>query len=142
MRRLLIILSLCTASFGGLSLAVPASAPAAQSRVISDCVSHSRLTGTYTPAALRGALGAMSADVKEYTNCYDVIQRQLLAQLGGKSTGPGSGGSGGGGSFLPTPVIVVLVLLILAAVTFGAVAVRRRAGGAPPDDPSGPPDGV
>ena len=73
---------------------------------------------------LRGALTTMPADVKEYTNCYDVIQRTLLAQVGGH--GGGSGGSGSGGSFLPTPLLVVLILLGLGAVSFGAVAIRRR----------------
>jgi hypothetical protein len=67
----------------------------------------------------------MPADVKEYTDCYDVVQRQLLAQIGG-GHGGGAGGSGSGGSFLPTPLLVVLILLGLGAVSFGVVAIRRR----------------
>jgi hypothetical protein len=66
----------------------------------------------------------MPADVKEYTDCYDVIQRTLLAQAGGH--GGGSGGSGSGGSFLPTPLLVVLIVLALGAVSFSVAAIRRR----------------
>jgi hypothetical protein len=110
---------------------------ASQSQVVADCVAHGRLTQTYSAGQLRIGLATMNADTKEYTNCQDVLQRALLAQLAGTHpTGNGSG-SGSGGSFLPTPVIVVLVLLALAAVTFGAFALRSRRG--PPDDPAGPP---
>lgn len=106
-------------------------AGAAQTRPVADCNAHGHLTRKYSDAQLRTALSTMSADVKEYTNCYDVIQRALLAQLG-TPTGSGTGGGSSGGSFLPTPVIIVLVLLVLAAVAFAAVAIRRRGKG--PDD--------
>jgi hypothetical protein len=110
------------------ALIAPASAAAAQSPVVADCVEHGQLTQTYTLGQLRTGLSTMSADVKEYTNCFDVIQRALNQQLAGvtpKTTTTGSG-SGSGGSFLPTPVIVILVLLALAVVTFVAISLRRR----------------
>ncbi len=132
MRRSLLaavtVLGLALSGAGAL-VAVPASA--AQSPV-ADCNANARLTTHYTAAQLRNALATMPADVKEYTDCYDVIQRALLADLG-QLKGNGSGGSGG--SFLPTPVIVVLVVLVLAAAGFGTAALRRRgAGGADHDD--------
>ena len=108
------------------ALAAVMSAPAsgATNPVITDCVAHGQLTTTYTIGQLHQALGALSAETREYTNCQDVINRAIAAAVGGKDTG-GTGGSGSG-SFLPTPVIVILVVLILAAVTFGALAIRRR----------------
>jgi hypothetical protein len=93
--------------------------------VIKDCNNNGRLTQHYSTHDLQRALSIMPASIKQYTNCLDVIHRQLDLQLSGKDNG---GGGGSGGSFLPTPVIVILVLLALAAVTFGAVAVRRRRG--------------
>ena len=138
MRRL----SIATALTSVLALALAAAGPAAaaQSPVVGDCVAHGQLTQTYTEGQLRSALSTMSASVKEYTDCPDVIQRALLSQLG-KPVNPGQtkSSSGSGGSFLPTPVIVVLVLLALAGVTFGAIAIRRRQAG--PDSPGddGPP---
>jgi hypothetical protein len=126
MTRRLLALVVVGFAAGVVTAGVPAAPAAAAngSQVISDCNTHGRLTQRYSVAQLRTALNAMPADVKEYTDCYDVIQRALLAQLGGAHTGGGD--SGGGGAFLPTPLIVVLVLLALAAVGLGAVALRRR----------------
>lgn len=109
-----------------LVVAVSAPAAAASNPVITDCVAHGALTKTYTLPELHKALGSLSAETREYTNCQDVINRAIAAAVSGKS-GSGTGGSGSG-SFLPTPVIVILVILILAAVTFGALAIRRRRG--------------
>jgi hypothetical protein len=107
-----------------------AAAPAAASSgsgVIADCNKHLRLTRTYSIAQLQNALQTLPADIAEYSNCKDVIQRALLVAQG-KTAGSGDGGTGGssGGSALPTPLIVVLVVLALGAVTLGAVAIRRR----------------
>jgi hypothetical protein len=119
MRKLSILITLVCV----LAAASPASAR--QSAVVGDCVAHGQLTQTYSEGQLKTGLSTMSAAVKEYTNCYDVIQRALLGQLGGVRPTTGAT-SGSGGSFLPTPVIVVLVLLALGGVTFGAIAIRRR----------------
>jgi hypothetical protein len=131
------ILSVAVLCLGALALgqAVVPPARASQPQVVADCNSHGRLTQTYSDAQLRNALSTMSADVKEYTDCYDVIQRALLAQLGGSHQRSDGSNSGSGGSFLPTPLIVLLVLLALGAVTFGAVAIRRRGAGGAPDGP-------
>jgi hypothetical protein len=113
------------------SAAVALPVSAAQSQVVADCNAHGHLTGHYSSAQLRNSLSTMSADVKEYTNCYDVIQRALLAQLGASHAGSGSpaGSQSSSGSFLPTPVVVVLVLLVLGAAGFAVLAVRRRGPG-------------
>jgi hypothetical protein len=104
----------------GLILAAPA-AGAGGNPIINDCFTHGRLTRQYSVPALRHALAVMPAEVKQYSNCYDVIQTSLAN--GGK---PGGLGSGGGGSFLPTPVLVVLIIVVLALVTAGAIGYRRR----------------
>jgi hypothetical protein len=132
MRRFSILLALfgtLLAPVGGLFAAAPAAA--AGSQAVADCNAHARLTQQYSAGQLRAALSTMPADVKEYTDCFDVIQRQLLAQIGGSHQNGGSG-QGSGGSFLPTPLIVVLVALVVGAGIFAAVAVRRRGGGGPP----------
>ncbi|MHB8658993.1 MAG: hypothetical protein ACYC91_13745 [Solirubrobacteraceae bacterium] len=111
----------------GLALAAPASsALAAGSPVVADCNAHGQLTRHYSSAQLKSALGTLPADIKEYTNCYDVIQRQLLAQLGRSGSGAG-GSSGSGGSFLPAPVLVLLILVVLGGAGYAALAARRRA---------------
>ncbi len=128
MRRLFAVFAVLVAL---LAIAAAPATAASGSAVISDCNSHGRLTRQYSTAQLRNALSTMPADVKEYTDCLDVIQRALLANVGGNhESGSGSGNSSGS-SFLPTWLIVVLVLLALAAVTLGAVAIRRRRGGPP-----------
>jgi hypothetical protein len=111
---------------------------AAQPNPVADCNAHGTLTHHYTPAQLRHGLSTMPADIREYTNCYDVLQRALLQALGKPVPGANASNSSSGGSFLPTPVIIVLVLLLLGAVSFGAVALRRRRGAGPDDGPPGP----
>ena len=102
-----------TASAGAAGLTPP----------VADCDAHGQLTQSYTAAQLRTALATMPADVKEYTNCSDVIQRALLAKIGKLGD---SSGSGGGGSFLPTWLLVLLIVLVLAGAGLGAVALRNR----------------
>lgn len=98
-------------------------AAAGLSAPVADCDAHGQLTRSYSAAQLRNALATMPADVKEYTNCSDVIQRALLAKIGKLG---GAGDSSGGGSFLPTWLLVVLILLVLAGAGLGAVALRNR----------------
>jgi hypothetical protein len=121
-------------------LAVTAAAPvvaaaAAAPNPVADCDSSGTLTHRYSAAVLEHALATMPADIKEYTDCPDVIQRALLAKLGGHHTGANKDSSGSGGSFLPTPVIVAFVLLLVAGATFGVLAMRRRT---PPGGPGSP----
>ena len=121
-----------------LSLAVPVLAGAATggtpSQAISDCNSHDKLTAYYSPSVLRAALARMPSDVKEYTDCYDVIEQQLFKEIGKTKPGPLAHSPSSSSSFLPTWLIVVIVGLALAAITFGAIAIRRRSSG-----PAGPP---
>ncbi len=127
MRRTITVLALACV----LSLGVPALAGAASggtaSQAITDCNDHGKLTQEYSSQVLRQALAQMPADVREYTDCFDVIERQLFKQLGSSTaTTGGTSTSGSGSSFLPTWLLVVIVLLALAAITFGALALRRR----------------
>lgn len=110
---------------------VPPAIAAAGNAVINDCESNGQLTHPYTHQELVHALAVMPATVKQYTNCYDVIQQALVK--GQDRTG--TAGSSSSSSFLPTPVIVILVLLILAAITFAAIAIRRRAASRADDQP-------
>ena len=99
--------------------------------IINDCEANGQLTHTYTLAQLRHALSVMPASVKQYTNCYDVIQQGLIQARKTGTAGPAT--SSGGGSFLPTPVIIVIIVLLVGAAAFGVLALmrRRRAGGGP-----------
>jgi hypothetical protein len=123
-----LILIICSIGAIAAPLVAAPAASASSAQVIADCNAHGNLTRHYSVAELRSALATMSADVKEYTDCYDVIQRALLAALGGLhgggGDGPGQGGSGG--AFLPAPLIALLVLLGLGAATLAALAIRRR----------------
>jgi hypothetical protein len=104
-----------------------ATASAAPNPVITDCNANGHLSRQYSATELRTALATLPADVKEYTDCYDVIQRALLTALGNAGHDGASGAGGGsGGSFLPVPVIVVIVLVALGGVGYGAMATRRR----------------
>jgi hypothetical protein len=90
-----------------------------------DCHAHSKLTRHYSASELRVALSLMPPDITQYTDCYDVIERQLLSEIGSQKLTSGAGGTSNG-SFLPTPVLVAIVVLAVAAATLGVVALRRR----------------
>jgi ABC-type dipeptide/oligopeptide/nickel transport system permease component len=138
-RRALTVLALaCALSLGVPVLAVAASGGTA-SQAITDCNDHGQLTQQYSSEVLRQALAQMPADVREYTDCFDVIERQLFKQLGTSSASPsGTTTSSSGSSFLPTWLLVVIVLLALAAITFGALALRRRGTADESGGPEGP----
>jgi hypothetical protein len=131
--------ALCAAAcIGVLSAGAPLALGAGGNAVVNDCQAHGVLTRSYTLSQLEQALRVMPASTKQYTDCYDVVQKAIADH---NRTGAAGGSSGG--SFLPTPVIVILVILILAGVTFGAIAIRRRQGGGPggPTDSSAGADG-
>jgi hypothetical protein len=149
-RRAITLLALVCALALALPMAAAAASGGTPSQAISDCNAHDTLTAHYSPSVLRAALAQMPSDVKEYTDCYDVIENQLFKELGKKTpSGSATAPSSSGSSFLPTWLIIVIVVLVLAAVTFGAIAIRRRSGGpggpggpgagGPPDAGSGPP---
>jgi hypothetical protein len=104
-------------------------AVAASSPAITDCNSHGALTQHYSVAQLHTALATMPADVQEYTDCVNVIQHQLLAQVSGTHAADVKSPTSGGGSFLPTPVIVILAVLVLGGGALAGVAIQRRSGG-------------
>ncbi len=111
----------------GLALLCASPALSAQDPVIADCIANQQVTGNYTVAQLRHALNTLPPTTKEYTNCYDAINRALQAKLG---TGHGNGASdSSGGSFLPTWLVIVLILLVLAAAVYGVLAYRQRSEG-------------
>ncbi len=110
-----------------LAAATAAPAFAASSPVIADCNSHGKLTQHYSVAQLHTALSTMPADVQEYTDCYNVIQTQLEAQVAGHKVDP-TNTSGGGGGGLSTPLIIVLVVLVVGGGAVAGVALQRRGG--------------
>src|SRR6185437_5502770 len=138
-RRAITVLALgCALTVGAPALAgAAASGTAAQA--ITDCNDHSRLTQSYSSPVLRQALAQMPADVREYTDCFDVIERQLFKQLGQSGAAGGGSTSSSGDSGLPTWLIVVIVVLALAAITFGALALRRHRTPPGPGETGGPP---
>jgi hypothetical protein len=127
MRRLVTSLVIVCALLAGAPAIVAAQSGGTPAQAITDCNDHGTLTAHYSSDTLRNALATMPADVREYTDCYDVIEKQLFAQLGtSSSSGSSSSSSSSGGSVLPTWLIIVIVVLALAALTFGALAIRRR----------------
>lgn len=122
---------------------MPASAQAAKKQAWQDCRAHggSTLTGTYTIAELNEALRTMPAYVEEYSNCYGVIQAQLLKQqLAEKhpKAHTTSVGSSGGGS---TVLIVAIAVVAVGGAGLALWASRRRRHGSPPSDGPPPADG-
>jgi hypothetical protein len=144
LRRLMTSLVIVCAVSAAAPAVVAAQSGGTASQAITDCNDHGTLTGHYSADVLRNALATMPADVREYTDCYDVIEKQLFAELGtSSSSGTGGSGSSSGGSVLPTWLVIVIVVLALAALTFGALAIRRRqleAKGGPGSPDGGGPD--
>ncbi len=127
MRRLVTSLAIVCALSAAAPGVVAAAASSGAQQVLTDCNDNGTLTAHYTADALRTALASMPADMREYTDCYDVIEKQLFAQLGtSPSASSSTTGSSSGGSVLPTWLVIVIVVLALAALTFGALAIRRR----------------
>jgi hypothetical protein len=126
LRRGLMVLALAgaLATCGTLGYAGIAAAESLPPAVV-DCHAHSRLTRQYSAAELRVALAAMPPSITEYTDCYDVIERQLLTEVGSQKLG-GDAGGGSGGSFLPAPVLIAIIALALGAAALGVVSLRRR----------------
>jgi hypothetical protein len=120
-----VIALVCAATALTAGVRVPLAA-AAGNPIINDCEANGQLTHSYTLAQLRHALAVMPASVKQYTNCYDVIQKALIEARRTGSAGPATSSSGG--SFLPTPVIIVLVVLVLGALALAGLALARRRG--------------
>lgn len=118
---LLAMLALCAGALAPSALAAGATGGA-----LADCNAHAQLTQPYSAGELQSALRTMPADQKEYTDCYDVIQRALLTDIGHLHGKGGDSQPGGGSSFLSTPVIIGIAVVAFAAVMVAGVAVQRR----------------
>jgi len=109
-------------------LALHVTVASAESVATVDCVQHGRLTRHYSDAELRNALTTMPAEIKEYNSeCYQLIQNQLNAQIGTTTVSGGTTGTGGGSgsSLISTPLLIVLGVVVLAGGGF-ALGARRR----------------
>ena len=124
--RLTVALLACLLSTTILALGAGSAGAAGLPAADVDCNDNATLTQHYTIAQLQTALSQMPAQMREYSDCYVVIQRQLMAQLG--QLGKPSGSAGSGGSFLPAWLIVVLALLVAGGAGFGVLALRNRRG--------------
>jgi hypothetical protein len=113
-------------AFGAYVCAPCALASSGAGGALADCNAHAQLTQTYSAGQLQSALRTMPADQKEYTDCYDVIQRALLADIGHVHAASGDAQPSGGSSFLSTPVIIEIVVVAFAAVMLGGIAIQRR----------------
>lgn len=103
------------------------------SPVTTDCNTHNKLTHHYSVGELKHALATMPADVKEYTSCYQIIEDQLLKQVGKASAGSGAGTStGSSSSFVSTPVLIIVILVVVLGGGLAFLAARRGGGGTPP----------
>jgi hypothetical protein len=104
------------------TLAAPALA-AGLAPPVADCSLHGSLTHGYTAAQLQAGLATMPVETREYTDCYNILQRALLQKIGKLGGGESSGG---GGSFLPVWLIAVLAVVVLGGAGLGVVALRNR----------------
>ncbi len=113
-----------------LVLASPSPALASGAQVLAECNrTQGPLAHQYSVAELRNALSTISADVKEYTDCYDVIQRALLGRLAASPRATHSASDQvASGPFLPTGLILVLAVLGLLSAALGVLALRRHFG--------------
>jgi hypothetical protein len=105
----------------------------AESPATADCYAHNKLTHRYSVAQLRSAMASMPADIKEYTDCYQVEEDQLFRDLHKPVPGASSAPhTSSGSSFISTPLLVVLIVVVLAGGGLAYVAWRRGGGGGSP----------
>lgn len=76
-------------------LLVPATcALASGADVLKDCSNNGRLSKTYTQKEYRQALAQMPTDLREYSDCANIIRRAELGLAGGTAGGGGGTGTG------------------------------------------------
>jgi hypothetical protein len=119
--RLAVLCAACACS-----AALAATASASPTSVLSDCNDHAKLTQQYSAGDLQEALSTMGADQKEYTDCYDVIQRALLADLGRLHPRTVDSQHAGSSSFVTAPVIILIGVAASAAGAVAVLGARRR----------------
>jgi hypothetical protein len=82
----------------------PAARASDTAALLRDCQDDSVLEGHYTVAELRKARNEVVGDANEYTDCVDVLSRQIAAQVAtskpssNSGSNSGAGGSSGSGS--------------------------------------------
>jgi hypothetical protein len=105
-----------------------ATAFAAQTGALADCNVHAQLTQHYSVGQLQDALANMGADQKEYTDCYDVIQRALLGDVGRLHPGRIDSQHTDSSSFVTPPLLALIggVGFAAGAVTFLGARRRRK----------------
>ena len=85
-QRSLLLVCILTALMLAAGAALPGPAWASRgAQVIRDCLAHDRITHSYTVQDYRDALRQLPTDVREYSDCGDVIRRAELAAAGGGS---------------------------------------------------------
>jgi hypothetical protein len=77
------------------ALVLPAVASASPNQVIRDCQRDGDLDRKYSNEDLRKAEDNLPADVREYSDCGEVIASAVTAGAAKKNTGGGGGGGGG-----------------------------------------------
>lgn len=108
-------------------LLVPAgSALAGGGDVLRDCNNNGHLTKTYTQKELHQALAQMPADLREYSDCANIIRR---AELGLDGGGAGGGGGANPGATAQNPFAGATPQE--AARAQRDIVTARRTGGAP-----------
>ena len=91
------------AMLAALLLFVPSVAQAQDSQaILRDCADDSILQGDYSASAMRSARDDIPAELDEYSDCRDVLSREIAAKTsvpkdngGGSSVNGGGGGTGG-----------------------------------------------
>jgi hypothetical protein len=133
------------------TLLVPASAAAAsgvrcEEAVLSDWSDNGRIDAMYPLHCYQGAIETMPADLRDYTNATDAIQRALTRAVnveGPKSadatqvaagTGPQVGAAGSSSLPLPLILLTAISLAVFAAGGLGYLSRRRLARQEGPDD--------
>jgi len=87
-----------------LLVAAPAAMAGTHSDIIGDCYDDGTLDGSYTPSQIRDARNNLPADIDQYSDCRDVLNRALGGSgtkgVGGDGFGTGGVGAGGPAALL------------------------------------------
>jgi hypothetical protein len=105
-RPMLRAVPLCTLA---LLVAAPVASGASRTQILGDCQDNGRIDGRFSAGDLRDARANIPDDINEYSDCYAVLTRAMLAARpqsqsggggggGGQATAPDQGGGGGGSS--------------------------------------------
>jgi hypothetical protein len=114
--------------------------------VLSDWSDNGRIDGMYPLHCYQGAIDTMPADLRDYTNAPDAIQRALTRAVNVQSakgddstrlaagSGPQVGAAGSSSLPLPLLLLAATSLAVLAAGGLGYVSRRRRTRHETPSD--------